>query len=424
MRTKFKTTVFWVIMLLATWLSMEGLSLIAYRIINRSAFSYPKALDKLNAGISSSSPGLPLGGLSELKWEGDLVEVLHPYFGFVADPHQNNPELQVSDYGFLFSDNASPIVKRSPGKVIVGLFGGSFSKLCYFSLKSVLDRHSATLGKNFIVINFATDGYKQPQQLMILNYLLALGAEFDVVINLDGFNEVSLPPSENIPNNVNPFYPRKWDRRTAKAISPVILRLVGYVETTKDRKEKWAQMCKNHYLYISPTLFLLWQHRDNRLARTIYETIQKIITEGAQSQSYTMRGPTYAYKNEEELFSDLAEVWKRCSSQMKSLCDANEAKYYHFLQPNQYVEGSKPMTEEERRQAVNKESRFADGAVKGYPFLVKAGNGLQVAGVKFTDLTMIFSEHRELLYIDDCCHTNREGCDIVAERIYETMYGK
>jgi hypothetical protein len=424
MRTKFRTTVLWVIMLLGTWLSIEVISLIAYRIINPSHFSYAKALSKLNASILSASPTRPLGGLSELKWEGGLVEVLHPYFGFVADPHQNNSELQVSDFGFLHSDNASPIVKRSPGKVIVGLFGGSFSRLCYFSLKSVLDRHSAALGKDFIVINFASDGYKQPQQLMVLNYLLALGAEFDIVINVDGFTEVALPPSENIPNNVNPFFPRRWNRRTATAISPAILRLVGYAETTKDSKEKWAQMCKNGHLYISPTLFLLWQYWDNRVSRTIYETIQKIITEGAQSQSYTMCGPTYAYKNEEELYSDLAEVWKRCSSQMKSLCDANGAKYYHFLHPNQYVEGSKPMTEEERRQALNKKSRFADPAAKGYPFLVKAGKELQVADVKFSDLTMIYSEHRELLYIDDCCHTNREGSDIIAERIYETIYGK
>lgn len=409
-------------MLLGTWLSMEVISLVAYRIVNSSHFSYSKALSKLNASISAAAPPRPLGGLSELRWEGDFVEVLHPYFGFVADPHQNNPELRVSDFGFLFGDNASPIVKRSPGKVIVGLFGGSFSKFCYFPLKSILDRHSPALGKEFTVINFATDGYKQPQQSMILNYLLALGAEFDIVINLDGFNEVSLPPSENIPSKVNPFYPRKWDRRTAKAISPVILRLVGNVEAAKESREQWAQTVKKRHLYLSPTLFLAWQYRDNKLARTVYETIQKIIAEGAQSQSYTMRGPMYAYKNEEELYSDLAEVWKRCSSQMKNLCDANGAKYYHFLQPNQYVEGSKPMTEEERRQAVNKESRFAEGAVKGYPFLVKAGNRLQGAGVNFSDLTMIFSEHRELLYIDDCCHTNREGCDIVAERIYETIY--
>jgi hypothetical protein len=137
-----------------------------------------------------------------------------------------------------------------------------------------------------------------------------------------------------------------------------------------------------------------------------------------------MRGPAYVYNNEEELFHELAEVWKRSSSQMKSLCDANGAKYYHFLQPNQYVAGSKPMDEEERRHALNPESRFAPGAIKGYPFLVKAGHDLQEAGVKFADLTMIFSDHRELLYIDDCCHTNRAGTDIVAERIYETIYAK
>jgi hypothetical protein len=296
--------------------------------------------------------------------------------------------------------------------------------MCYFSLKSVLERHAATLGKEFIVINFATDGYKQPQQLMILNYFLAMGAEFDLVINLDGFNEVSFPPSENLPYNVNPFFPRKWNRRTAKAISPTILKLIGHAEVKQDARERWAQTWKDHYLYASPTLFLLWQARDKVLARAVYETIQKIIAEGAKAQTYTMRGPAYAYENEDELYHDLTEVWRRCSAQMKNLCDANGAIYYHFLQPNQYVDGSKPMGEEEKRQAVSTASRFAPGAIKGYPFLVKAGQELQAAGVKFIDLTMAYSDHRELLYIDDCCHTNREGSDIVAERIYETIYGK
>jgi hypothetical protein len=424
MSTKGKRALFWIIMLFGTWLLMEVMSLIAYRLINHSYFSYPVALGKLDATISSSSPGLPFAGLSELKWEGDFVEVLHPYFGFVADPHQNNPGLHVSDFGFLFSDTASPILKRSPGKMIVGLFGGSFSKLCYFSMKSALERHSAELGREIVIINFATDGYKQPQQLMILNYLLALGAQFDLVINVDGFNEVSLPPAENIPNNVNPFYPRKWDRRTATAINPSILRLIGSVEMTRAIKGNSAQFLKRLHLYASPTAFLFWQYRDHKLAREIYETTQKIIAEGAQSQSYTMRGPAFAFHDDDELYHELAEVWKRSSSQMKSLCDANGAKYFHFLQPNQYVAGSKPMNEEERRQALNPESRFAAGAIKGYPFLVKAGHDLQETGVKFTDLTMIFSDRQELLYIDDCCHTNREGTDIVAARIYETIYGK
>ena len=35
------------------------------------------------------------------------------------------------------------------------------------------------------------------------------------------------------------------------------------------------------------------------------------------------------------IYRDIADVWKRTSLQMKVLSEANGAKYYHFLQPNQ-----------------------------------------------------------------------------------------
>jgi hypothetical protein len=38
-------------------------------------------------------------------------------------------------------------------------------------------------------------------------YLLALGAQIDVVVNIDGFNEVALPPAENLLKKVFPVYP-------------------------------------------------------------------------------------------------------------------------------------------------------------------------------------------------------------------------
>lgn len=33
---------------------------------------------------------------------------------------------------------------------------------------------------------------------MALNYFLMLGVQLDLVINIDGFNELVLPPSENL----------------------------------------------------------------------------------------------------------------------------------------------------------------------------------------------------------------------------------
>ena len=36
------------------------------------------------------------------------------------------------------------------------------------------------------------EGYKQPQQLLVLSYFLSIGQTFDLVVNIDGFNEVAL----------------------------------------------------------------------------------------------------------------------------------------------------------------------------------------------------------------------------------------
>jgi len=52
---------------------------------------------------------------------------------------------------------------------------------------------------------------------------------------------------------------------------------------------------------------------------------------------YVMTGPAYYYESESDLFEDLAAVWKRCSIQMHKFCAANGIRYFHFLQPNQYV---------------------------------------------------------------------------------------
>lgn len=81
MRTRTKATVLvWAILLLGGWICLEGLSLLAYAILDHSAFSYAKALGKLDASISASSSEGSLPGVSGLKWSGNLVEVLHPYF--------------------------------------------------------------------------------------------------------------------------------------------------------------------------------------------------------------------------------------------------------------------------------------------------------------------------------------------------------
>lgn len=60
--------------------------------------------------------------------------------------------------------------------------------------------------KNLVLINLATGGYKQPQQLFHIQYALLAGFEFDAILNIDGFNDLALA-NDNINNQINPIFP-------------------------------------------------------------------------------------------------------------------------------------------------------------------------------------------------------------------------
>ena len=90
---------------------------------------------------------------------------------------------------------------RKPVNVVIT--GSSVATDLYLRSAAVLRtelRKSPAAGRpRSQILCLALGGMKQPQQLLALEYFLSLGASFDVVINLDGFNEIALPYSENLP---------------------------------------------------------------------------------------------------------------------------------------------------------------------------------------------------------------------------------
>jgi hypothetical protein len=67
--------------------------------------------------------------------------------------------------------------------------------------------------------------------------------------------------------------------------------------------------------------------------------------------------------------------------------------------------------------AITEHHPYAAGVAKGYPALVKRTEDLRLAGVAFFDLRMLFKDVTHQLYIDDCCHLNREGNIMLARAI-------
>jgi hypothetical protein len=113
----------------------------------------------------------------------------------------------------------------------------------------------------------------------------------------------------------------------------------------------------------------------------------------------------------------MADVWFRSSLQMYELSRRSGALYVHFLQPNQYVSGSKVLTADELRSAYKPESPYGSNAAEGYPMLISAGARFAEAGVPYEDLTQMFVNDRRTLYVDDCCHLGPEGTDALASHI-------
>jgi hypothetical protein len=414
------SAVLWLALVLATWLIVECISFAAYGILNRTKFSYSRVVSGMTADVASGAGSTGLSGRNYLNWP-NFVEVLHPYFGFVGDPDKNTPNWQVSDMGFVFNQGENDRPKRSPDRLVVAVFGGSFAAGTFPVLEALYQSREAELGKKVRFVNFASGGYKEPQQLMILNYMLALGAEFDVAINIDGFNDVVLPVYENLPSHVNPFFPRGWDRRTAETIAEADVRRVGLIEFMRGSRADWARCFLHRRLYLSPTLCLLWQFREQRMTRAIAEAEREVSKSGADSKSFTMHGPKYEWAGDDQLFGDLARVWRNSSEQMSVLCAARGIRYYHFLQPNQYVPDSKPMSADEKRTVAPDTSPYRSLVVRGYPHLLKAGQDLKASGVNFTDLTRIFENVHEPVYADDLCHLNHSGYETVSERIFDVI---
>jgi hypothetical protein len=290
------------------------------------------------------------------------------------------------------------------------------------TLIAELQASPALHGKRVEVVTIAVGGYKQPQQLLALTYMLTLGASFDVIVNLDGFNEVALPPVENIPAGTSPFYPRSWQLLTADRTDLATLSAIGRLAAARDDRRAAALRMSGSWLHWSITADTIWLLVDRVRQQTIARLEQSVETAGLRKwRSFAHNGPASTYDTPRQMYADLAAVWERASLQMARLAQSNGIRYFHFLQPNQYDLNSKPLTSEERRVAFNEHSPYKVHIEAGYDELRQAGRRLTAAGVSFHDLSRMFVGERRTIYADDCCHLNHEGYQLLARAIARTV---
>jgi hypothetical protein len=371
--------------------------------------------------VAPPPPGPEVEGRPETT-PADLVP--HPFSGFVYNPEsrrlrqqQGRGAMELTDLGFFR-------LPEPPGQreeLQVAIFGGSMAAYLCIDGREGLERTLAqglALGSRRVQVQcFALGGFKQPQMATTLVYLSALGRRFDAVIELDGFNEVALSFDDYKKRRLFPAFPRDWDHLVVQSPDVEEQMRAGRVAYLLQWRARLARWFSRRPLSWSVTAALVWKSVHRLVGRDLARAREELTLPSGPEDDYRRRGPFRSYANDGDLLQDIAHVWGRSSLQMHHLCAGAGTRYGHFLQPNQYLPGSKPMGPSERAVAYRAEQIYRLPVELGYPLLQAEGAHLAQEGVDFHDLTGIFSARSEPLYVDECCHVNATGSAILGEAI-------
>jgi hypothetical protein len=273
-------------------------------------------------------------------------------------------------------------------------------------------------------VRLALSGHKQPQQLMSLAYLLAQGGELDVLVNIDGYNEAALTLSENALAGVALSYPRSWHHRLQDVVDPRVDSDSYELLRLRVLRRRAARFFDRPVLRRSPTCNLAWYVYDRWIERSLTmlgDTVR--AHRNQQGHGFAKDGPREAFQSEEESARKAVEIWTEGSRQLHRLCQANGICYVHVLQPNQYLEGSKPLSPEEQEKYFAPEEDPSVAVAKAYPLMRSDGGSLAAQGLAFHDATLLFAGIRETLYSDYFCHYNQRGNDLLAEAVAGWILG-
>ena len=351
---------------------------------------------------------------------GELsADALHPYFGPI---HRPGIRTETNNVGFG-SRQAFPYMRTSDRQFLVGIFGGSVAQaFCDRGTRrliAALQRDADLATREIVPLCFSHEGYKQPQQLIVLAYFLSLGQQYDLVINIDGFNEVALGTRNHergrdismpSPIHVDPLL----NLIDAATLTPVRVQALARISAYKERLNRLGERMRRTR---SATVHFA-------LDRYYVFTMNRYQAEAAgfdalpsnpPASSVLVLTPPVRKRDQTAVYEDIAAGWTSASLLMGDMLASRGVRYLHVLQPNQYFT-RRVFGDEEARVALNGSQPFKLAVERGYPELVKARAVLE-GKEEFLDGTTAFDSEPAAVYEDDCCHYTDRGYEILAEMI-------
>jgi len=325
---------------------------------------------------------------------------VHPYFGYESESIRQFEHLRGQLHASEF------VIGVLGGSVAAGF--GDYVIREPGALTKLRDAIPELATKNLRVVNLALGGGKQPQQFFIAAYFLD---SLDLIVNIDGFNEA-------LGAHYLPVYPldfpslslRFYDRTTEGGAVALLGQLSAWTYKTMNRLPLRVPILARSSLY-----FLIWYAVHGRMHNIVRKLEQLYYSQAIKSQ----RAPGAAALDASKILEERLNIWKRYTILQYELGSRAQVPMFFFLQPNQYLKNSKPLSEEERRIAFREQA--SDSIHQSMIGLTKRLNDLRAANVPIFDLTQIFQNTKETVYIDTCCHLNDRGNEIMSREIVQVL---
>jgi hypothetical protein len=372
-------------------------------------------------------PGPPIEELEKgegKKASGSKRYVPHPYYGFTFEPgytytnYDNSESISANSRGFLGEEYPTT---RDDAVFNVFITGGSVARNFFvFKHKEIEKRLLPLIGasaERVRVYSLAHAAWKQPQQVNAVSQLLVQGIPIDLLINIDGYNELAHTFVNHKVRGLAPEFPVFWKEQIRRRLSDSSKLLLGEIQLLKRLKQIIADFRSHSALAKSQTITLL------SLVANEYVETRKIQAENKlqatnDSVSFAARGVIRSM-SDKELANYSIDVWASSSEQLAKLSKHNFT-YLHVLQPSQYY-GGKVLTEEELKNAYAPEQIRSKAVGEHFPAMREHFTSFDLDSAQKLDASLLFAKDERTIFIDRCCHFNRTGHDALIDLIVDKL---
>lgn len=403
-----------VILLLGTAAACE---LAARAVLDPRGFASPRAE---RAAFLARLPG---GGESEEDLERTRAAVrraygsdfeLHPLFGYTF----RHAAAGANNHGF-FAGGASYPYRAAPDELVIGVFGGSVAMQVAAAPGPLLERvHDAVAArgwKRVTVLPFAVGGWRQPQTFQALVYFLD---SIDVAIVLDGFNEVIHLGDAALERQPAAFPWSEVYVPLVRAPSPAETLVRAEILRAHAIAARVTRLLERPVLRNSALAHLAWRAAAAEYERRVAGARRALTAEATPFAD--VEPPSADPGGVEARRAAYLSRWEELTRLAHVIASEQGRPFLHFVQPNQYDRGAKPLSAEERTLHTRNAPWF-DEVTPRYRLAEEMTARLRSRGVESHFLGRIFATTEETVYVDECCHLNARGVALLNAAIAERL---